>query len=426
MHTLPLSNIISQRSQLNWLVRMRWCAIGGFGALLVIAKSGLHLSLPIGSLWTVISLAALSNVGLEFWKTQKKDIGESLIGWILVLDILALSILLFLSGGPANPFSIFYIVHVCIAALLLGANWTWAMVVLSTVSFALLFKFHIVVPELSMHAHSLEGIFSAHLYGMLIAFALVSILVGYFLTRMTEALRTQEREIGDLRILASHHEKLASLTTLAAGAAHELNTPLGTIALVANELKLQLERSQSSVQMIDDAILISEEVSRCRDIIEKMGGHAGEIQGETLEILDEQKLISGICDELGEDVSQKFEVKGGGLQSYRAPKKALSQALATLIRNGIDACNPAAPVRLRIESMESFIRFTITDTGQGIPASVLKRIGEPFFTTKQPGKGMGLGVFLVKLFASRLGGSLRYESQVGVGTDAILEIPLQA
>ena len=409
--------------QLTWLIRLRWSALVGQMILLVIAHKVFHLSLPVLSIWCIIIFIAVTNLRLQFYSIYSKRFQKRLIGGTLILDIGILTALLYLSGGPTNPFSIVYLVHVAIAALLLGSTWTWITVAMSSICFAWLFKFHLVVPELVMHHDAPGEVFSAHLYGMLLAFALVAILIGFFLTKMSEALRAQEKEIGDLRLMAAHQERLTSLMTLAAGAAHELNTPLGTIALAAKELKLALIKHKTASELIEDTDLILSQIERCGTIIEKMGGHAGEMMGEMPEVIGSIELFRNLSQHLGDPYIQNLIIDSEKEFSITAPRKALIEALSTLIKNGFDACIKSRPIRLVINASNDWTMFSIIDEGTGIPNEIFSRIGEPFFTTKEPGKGMGLGVFLVKLFAARLGGSFELSSVLGKGTTAMLRIP---
>jgi two-component system sensor histidine kinase RegB len=103
----------------------------------------------------------------------------------------------------------------------------------------------------------------------------------------------------------------------------------------------------------------------------------------------------------------------------------VEQALIALLKNAVEASPAAAPVRLRIFLVQDMVRFVVADSGQGMPPEILRHVGEPFFTTKTPGKGMGLGTFLVRTLAERLGGTLRYESSPGSGTTAYLDLPVR-
>lgn len=414
---------IDYSRQLAWLVRLRWSAVFGQTLILLIAEKLFELSLPVFFLWSIIVFFALTNLALHLYTRKKEYPPRAIIGSVLTLDTFILTALLYWSGGPSNPFSIVYLVHVTIAALLLGSIWTWVTVGLSLICFAGLFQFHYPIPELAMsHHHDASNSFSFHLYGMLLAFGLVATLTGFFLTRMTDALRAQEQAIQDLKLITAHHERLAALTTLAAGAAHELNTPLGTIAIAAKELSRELIKSEASPDSIEDAQLILSQIERCKGIIDKMSGQSGEISGELHIKIPNEELMSHLKAEVGEG-ADRLDVEVPRLNHIYAPPKGLIQALSSLIKNALDASGSQKRIKLIIDADEDGTSFSVIDSGTGIPSELIPRIGEPFFTTKDPGKGMGLGVFLAKLFATRLGGSLEIRSRTGEGTRAILHLP---
>lgn len=408
------------KSQLIWLIKLRWCAISLQIALVVLGVYFFNLTLPTTALTISLSALVLSNWILNVWISRSEKVSINPIGWILTLDTVALTILLYLSGGPANPFSIVYVSHVSIAAILLGTRWTWFMVGLTTLCFSFLFKFHVVVAELESHQHHGQDVFSAHLYGMLIAFLLVSIMLGYFLSKLAETVRFQEKKINELK---AQQEKLSALTTLSAGAAHELGTPLGTIALIASELNTQIRFLEVPSSIAQDMSLISQEVDRCKDIIHKMSGKAGSISGETFKNIDVQGIKNFVFLELENKFHDnvRFEINKNFF--CLVPPKSLAQSLITLINNALDISNHAKSVIIKSALVDDWIYFTVQDDGKGMTKEVLQNLGNPFFTTKDPGKGLGLGVFLVKLFASTLDGMLEFSSSPGKGTTAILKFP---
>lgn len=409
--------------QLTWLIRLRWFAVAGQLLMLAVADRVLFLPLPVLPIWGLILIVFLSNVALHFHRFFLKRVSRAVIGATLVLDTLILTGLLYLTGGPDNPFSIVYLLHVSVAALLLGGVGAWIMVGLSTLCFSLLFIFPCQTSITTTEPHCSLNSISPHLYGMFLAFSLVAILTGYFLTKMSEALKTQEREISDLRLLATHEERLASLTTLAGGAAHELSTPLSTIYLAASELKKSLLSSRASSAVLQDLELILSQVERCKTIIENMAGHSGEAAGEMNTSFSTETLRKELTNYLSESLRSKVFMEFGNIAVITAPLKALIQVLGALIRNGIDASDETGAVTLSVAQTKNSTIFTIKDSGSGIPPEILTRIGEPFFTTKEPGRGMGLGIFLAKLFALRLGGSFNITSEVGKGSQVTLQLP---
>jgi two-component system sensor histidine kinase RegB len=251
------------------------------------------------------------------------------------------------------------------------------------------------------------------------AFVLVAVLIGYFVGRVTRALRFRERELSDMRERATRTEQLASLTTLAAGAAHELGTPLGTIAVIAKELELALDDPNK-----EDARMIREEVDRCRFILDRMRVDIIEDLHQKATTISLAEFMKRLRQDLPAAERSRLIVEcAPGIQSITGPVRAIEQAIGVLLRNSYDAVAPEVPVKLSISREPKATLFSVEDSGHGMAQDVLRRAGQPFFTTKPPGKGMGLGLFLVRLVAERYGGHFEMASTPGVGTTSTLQIP---
>jgi two-component system sensor histidine kinase RegB len=405
-------------------VRLRWLAIAGQLAIVALAVLALRVSLSLPLVISLISITALSNLGLTAWLRQSEPTAHALTG-VLVLDVLTLTALLLSAGGAANPFSVFYLVHVALAALLLSPRPAWFVAALTSLAFGSLFVLpsHPIDPH-AMHMH--HGASSMHLQGMWLAYSLAASFVVHFVSRVASALQARERELFELQRSAVRHEKLASLSTLAAGAAHELGTPLGTIALVAKELERALEAGKNAEELVADARLIRQEVERCRQILQQMAARAGEGAGEMLSTISVLGVEQSLSEALGTRAAQIAFEREGELSEIVAPKQLLVQVLANLLRNAFDAQAEAGktdPVRLVMRLEAERAAFEIFDSGVGIPAHAQGRVGEPFFTTKAPGRGMGLGVFLARAFAEEMGGELTLSARPEGGTVARLTLP---
>jgi two-component system sensor histidine kinase RegB len=240
-------------------------------------------------------------------------------------------------------------------------------------------------------------------------------------------LRQREREVLELQEQVAKHERLASLVTLAAGAAHELGTPLSTIAVVAKELERYASDPSASNDVREDTKLIRSEVERCRLILERMSVQGGEPMGETARTVQVRDLFTQVLAQFPElqRTLVKVELPDEALAAV-LPRQATAQSLAALIQNALDANLDQRPIVITAIATDEGLRISIRDQGHGMPDNVLRRIAEPFFTTKEPGKGMGLGTFLVRSFAEKLGGRVMFDSVFGQGTTVTLELPLQS
>jgi len=402
-----------------WVVRLRYGIVCGGTLILLGMAFSFHLDVPLG--WTLVPLAIVlsSNFLLSRMPRLTSRFAQETLGGSFVLDTLCLTAVLALTGGPMNPFSLLYLVQITLSAVVLRKSWTWALGLLSTACFASLFFLNI--PSAAFPLHGTHAGLSPHLAGMWIAFVVAAMLIAFFTGKVSDAMRRREREVLALQEQVSRHERLASLATLAAGAAHELGTPLGTIAVVARELE-RYAAGLPDDAVREDAKLIRSQVERCRLILQQMSADGAEPMGETARAVDAGTLLDKVRGHFPESANGSLIIEAPAGLAAVLPVQATIQALVALAQNALDASD-GGQVVLRAARANHDIKFVVTDSGYGMPEAVLRRVAEPFFTTKEPGKGMGLGTFLVRTFAERLGGSLAFESSPGKGTTATLRLP---
>ncbi len=473
-------------TNLNWLVRLRWALAAGQGAAVLLAVQGVSLPLPWEVLLAFIGVGMLSNAGLHAWILRRSagprderrealpDAAlDAIFGVVLLLDVLLLTMMLAASGGPANPFSIFYLVHVVLAAVLLPPRWAWLSVVTAGAGYALLFAVHMPIPGLSMHhgapaapptivgspageaagglpgqpqaqrplsagisptgathtthAHGpLPGADdddSLHLKGMLVAFAMAAWFIVYFIVRITGDLRSLEARFEHERSRRVRAEHLQGLATVAAGAAHELASPLGTVAVATSELLHAAQnRSDLPEDWTADLELVRAEVGRCRDILDDMAAGAGQIAVTA----GTRVSAATLADETlaGEPQRHRIRVSalGDGVQSV--PLRAVTRAIRSLLHNALQS-GPADVEFSVMLTSDGTLRVDVRDSGVGIDPDLLPRLGQPFLSTREPGRGMGLGIYLARSVFEQLDGELTIVSNVGQGTHVIATARLQ-
>jgi two-component system sensor histidine kinase RegB len=260
---------------------------------------------------------------------------------------------------------------------------------------------------------------------MWLAFAAGALLITVFIGKVSEALRKREQEVLALRDLLARHQRLGSIATLAAGAAHELGTPLGAIAVASKDLEYYATEISRNADVAQDARLIRSEVERCRRILDQMSARGAEPLGESPVLAPLEELLESVAAALPPAARPSIRTEvTGARRAAVLPREAARQALTALAKNALDASAAGQTVLLRAEAAGGKLRFTVQDSGCGMGTDALSRVGEPFYTTKAPGHGMGLGAFLARVFAQRLDGSLTFDSEAGAGTRAILELPL--
>jgi two-component system sensor histidine kinase RegB len=305
--------------------------------------------------------------------------------------------------------------------VILHKTWTWALGLLSTICYGLLF---LVSADVSSHAgHDISETMARHVTGMWFAFALAAGALTFFIGQVSETLQNRQREVLELQRQVARQERLASLVTLAGGAAHEMGTPLGTIAIAAREIETAAESRSESAGFAQDARLIRSQVDRCRAILSDMSAKGAEPLGEALAQIGVGDLFQGVADSLPATLRGRLAADRSSTQRIWTFPASVTQALTALVKNGLDASPNGDPVHLDAEVDDASVTFTVRDQGEGMDAETLSHVVEPFFTRKPQGEGMGLGAFLVHLFATRVGGELRYESAVGQGTTAYLRLP---
>jgi two-component system sensor histidine kinase RegB len=408
---------------LPWIVRLRYGLIAGEIALVAAFTLGLQVPAHLELVATVIALEAVTNWllgrGIERFHKNAKNV----VGSLFCLDTLCLTLILAVTGGPSNPFSLLYLVQITFSAVVLHRLWTWTLGVTSTLCFGLLFWVSSDIPALQNHTG--PGEFSLHLFGMWIAFATAALLISFFVGRVSAEARQKEREILQMQQRLARNERLASLVTLSAGAAHEIATPLSTIAVTAKEMEHYAE-SSGDRRIQEDAQLIRSQVERCRLILERMGAQGADPLGETPKLSEFHELLSRVKERFPDDRARiRIEIDANTPTACIIPFRAAIEAISALVKNALDASPDNQPVVLQARSDNGRVLFRIRDEGSGMTPATLERVSEPFFTTKTTGKGMGLGAFLAYLFAQQLGGDLFFESTPGQGCTATLDLPIR-
>ena len=441
----PIDDLVVGRIRVNfsWLLKLRWAAVAGQLCTILFVSLYLQVQLPLAWLLSIIGFTALTNAALLAWFRRQRTTNRwqrwarretLLIGSIMVMDVVLLSALLYVSGGPSNPFSIFYFVNLTLAAVMLRGRWAISLGTFTVVCYALLFFFHRPLPALGdLSDLSLDSVVKGnataspiHLYlaGILIAFGAAAIIVSYFIIRVSSELARRESDLSHARHIRAQSEKLEALATLSAGAAHELASPLSTIAVVAKDLELQLKKGAASAGAAGDAQLIRAEVARCRNILDQMSAEAGQSAGEELVHLSVSDLIDSALD--GMTPRERVYIDGLERSTERelfVPRSALARALRAILQNALDASPSDSRVVLQCRAHPDHLLIRIWDQGSGMPPEVLRRADDPFFTTKEPGRGMGLGLFLARTTVERLGGGLTISSVAGTGTMVMISLP---
>jgi len=415
---------------LRGLIMARWVLIGLFGAVLVLGmltpasldgwlqwlptKPAPRPFVAVLVVWTSL------NVATRLWLGHGQPT-KNLVAIHLLVDLAVLTALIALSGGAANPFTTLLFVPITLSTQL-SAGWAGAMLGCALVCFGTLFG---LVPG-TMSAEADER-WAGHLRGTWVAFAVASGLLTLLVHRIGQTALRARDELANLRDQSIQDQHLAALGTLAAGAAHELGTPLGTVSLLAAELPHMASDEQSAA--IDT---IKREVARCKDILHRMA--SPEVRVSALSARDAQPwLLCELVDEFDdpEGVALRISTTSATKDergTTTLARASLGQIMRELVANAAEACrrkpgSKGVDVRIDVEGDDAAIE--VVDDGVGMTAEVAAAVFEPFFTTKAEGEGMGLGLYLARAQLLQLGGTLELESHPGRGTRVRIRVELR-
>lgn len=335
----------------------------------------------------------------------------------LACDLIIHSTLLYYSGGSTNPFVSYYLVPLTIAAATLP--WIYSMVLsgLALTGYTLLLIWY---HPLHLQAVQHEAmLINLHLFGMWLNFALSAAFITFFVVKMSEALRWQAHMQAERREESMRDQQLLAVATQAAGAAHELGTPLATMSVLLNELRQ--ERPQDPT-LQEDLALLQEQVKQCKHTLQQL---VRADEADRRQAIEEQSAAEWLESVLRRwhlmrpEASYRYQCLGLGSAPRLTPPTDLSQALLNLLNNAADACPDDLDIRLDWDS--SSICLSIRDHGVGVPLAIAEQIGKPFFTTK--GKGFGLGLFLSQASVTRAGGTVKLYNHEDGGTLTELRLP---
>ena len=421
----------------TWFLQLRWVAVAGQLLTMAFVAWVMNIDLPQIGLLCLVSVTAVTNTLYWLWLSMLHRRGvqmgdrlpsHQVISALMLSDILVLTGMLYLSAGIANPFALFYFVNIAVAGAIVSQPWAWAVWATTVAGVFLLLVRSVPMETLSpaslMAASENAQVWTIPKVGFLVSFAACSGVITYFITILTGELRERERALQEAEDARLRNRQLEGLATLAAGAAHELASPLSTIAVVASELSRALEKQDAPKASRQDVQLIRSELDQCRLILDRMTSAAGEAAGERLRNIRLDDMISETLLGLRQAAAVRISMDDNSAASTSdLPVQAVAQALRNLIQNAIDASPENATVELSASAEGDQWRVEVTDTGEGMSEEVLQRIGEPFFTTKEPGRGMGLGLYLTENVVRRLNGRIDYSSELGKGTKAVLLMP---
>ncbi len=400
--------------RLRTLVRLRWLAIVGQTGAVLGVHFALGFPLPLGLCLAVIAFSAWLNIFLTIRWRKSVRLHETHAGLLLVYDVLQLGVLLFLTGGLENPFSFLFLVPVTISATSLSMRWTLWLGLMALASATFLAFQHYPLPWVPGQSFELPEVYIGGMWAAIMSGVVFS---AIYARRIADEARQMSAALSATEMVLAREQRLSALDGLAAAAAHELGTPLATIALVAKELKRELPLEGSHKEDID--LLISQ-TARCREILARLSSR----EAQTDEMYQRTRILVMIEDLVaplrGSDVviavtsSADTDDKAQENEPVLRRNPAIAYGLGNLLENAVDFAENRVEVDARWT--QSQVSITVRDDGPGFHENIFDRLGDPFVTSRpgygeetgEPGRheGMGLGFFIAKTLLERSGAAV--------------------
>ena len=373
-----------------------------------------------GVLYTLLTLLVITGITYAYI-IKTEYVSENILLLHLLIDVVGVFFLLYFFGGYANPFVFYLLVPVTIAAASLPAKKVVVVFISAVLAYSLLmtpFYYHDTQTNTPHHGENSE--FGSHLVGMWASFIFSAVLLSVFLQAMNRTLQKKEQEINHQKEVLNRNEQVVALGTLAADAAHELSTPLSTMAITIKELQYECD-GQSEI--CEDLKLLREQVDRCKNVLTSLTDRTGISRPDSLEPVS---LVGFIKQQVHEiqltnplrEITFTCKLEEEFLIQH---KPAFLHSLKNIIANALEASEHLISILLDLDG-ESLI-LNISNDGSDITQLNENRIGTPFYTQKQ--HGLGLGLFLAISTIEQIGGDIQWGSREGGGTTFWLRIPLE-
>lgn len=395
---------------LRLLSHLRWLAVAGQSAAVLLVTAVMHIALPVAPLWAGIAALALFNVYASWRSRRAARAGDAEVFAHVLVDIAVLAWLVAWSGGVENPFSSLFLLPIALSILALGGIWIWATAAASVAGFATAALVAVPLP----HVHGAFGdAFGLHKLGMLVTFAVSVAVVLIFFTRMASAWRQSEREVAALRERFARDEGIVALATHAASVAHELNTPLGTLTLMVEDMAADADGVRR-----DELATMRALIDDCRDRVRELASPADRDSDAGIDldrVIDRWRLVRPAVDLR----------RSGSAAGLGRLDPAVGHLIQALLNNAADASGQAGQSRvdLHIEAAGQGMAASIRDYGSGMRFAQAV-LPATLFRTSKP-DGMGIGLALSHATVERLGGTLSMQAATdGPGVVVSFHLPV--
>lgn len=441
-HVLPKTEI-SIRENLKWLFILRNLMISAEALLIFLSTYGLGIKLPQEQLWLVI--LSIGAVNLYTWMRLQTDevVTELEIFSQISIDVLAMASLLYLTGGASNPIIWVFLLPLIITAIMLPQAYAWNMVILTSSIYTVLIGFNIPLPAIEphipdpkfltpemvhqLHSMSDKNYFNLHIFGMWFGFVFSAGLVAFFVVELSNTLKERERNLAEARESALRDERVVSLGTLAASAAHDMGTPLGTIAILTHEM--QEEFPEHRFPDLHQKLTIMEtQLTRCKEALSVMSASAGEMRAESGKIMLLTEYIDEVLNQWrAHNPSTKLNLFVSTdifLEAKIIAERTLTHSIINILNNAAQATPDNHGIEFHAAWNREQLDLKIRDFGPGLPEEYLDMLGQQPVISKKQGMGMGVGLFLTYTTIKRLGGTIYFSNLETGGACVEITLPL--
>jgi two-component system sensor histidine kinase RegB len=403
------------------LIQLRWIAVVGQITTIATVTLGFGVELPLPAMLRILACLIAFNIFSQLRWHEQRTVDNRQLFMALLVDVFSLTAQLYLSGGVSNPFVFLYLLQVILAAVLLQPWSTWTIVAIAGLCVAGLALFAKPLPLPFDHD---RGLSSLYIQGILISIVVTAALLVIFLTRINRNLRAGDAQLADLRQRAAEEEHIVRMGLLASGAAHELGTPLATLAVILGDWRRMPEFSKNP-ELLAEIGEMQAQLKRCKSIVSGILLSAGEARGES----SVKTTVKVFLDQLVAEWRANRTIVSFNYENRIERDLAVvsDSTLKQMIWNVLDNALEASPgwVHLVVTRDADSLTLVVTDSGCGFAPGMLDQFGKPYQSTKER-PGGGLGLFLVVNVARTLGGTVSARNRDEGGAAVRIKLPLSA
>ncbi|WP_421832260.1 ATP-binding protein [Limnobacter sp.] len=417
------TNVLNETGHKNMLhlIHLRWLAVGGQIATILVATWGFGIQLPMFNMLAVMVCLIAFNIGSHLRWHEERVVSNRELFLAMLVDIASLTAQLYFTGGINNPFVFLFLLQVILSAVLLRAESTWLVVAITTLCLAFLSIFNKPLVWPLNSPYKLADLYAT---GLVICFVLNAALLVIFITRIGRNLRAGDAALASLRQRAAEEDHIVRMGLLASGAAHELGTPLATMSVVLGDWK-RMPQFSNDPAILEEIEEIEGQLLRCKSIVSGILLSAGETRGESSSKTSLNEFFESLVEEWESSrPAQHFEYNNTIEEEFTV---AFDSTVKQMLFNVLDNALEVSPnwLRFEVSKVRDQLFLTVTDQGPGFRADILEQVGTPYNSSKgRPGGGLGL--FLVMNVARTLGGTLTVNNRKEGGAEVVIALPLNA